>query len=1371
MGEGPTAKRRIGHTNDMEENIEEFWGDQLENREGCIRIAYNNCDGLQIKDYLRTMAAQRREIKKEKMLTCATEVTKVGRCIGMMREWNANIVCLAETQTAWEVPSVSRAVMKEIRRQDQYGGFVGSSSAVATASVVKPGGSAIFFDGDWGCRIIEKGEDPHKLGRWSYIKIKGRNNCKLSIFSVYRCCKHNNIKLVGLTSSYSQQVTLLKKRGIKKTPQEAILQDLKDEIIEHQNDGSEIMICIDANEQWEDKGSKIEDFSLSLGLEDIARFRHQGNYPPTYTRKNTERRIDFMLCSEEVLNNVTAYGMAPISTGRSLGDHRAQYVDINIKQLLNINSQDCSTPSCRRLKSPDPKCVRKYIKKLRENFEYHKIHERLRTLVQSLQGKMEISTNQKHEYERLDEDIFRLCKSAEKEIKLFKQQKYAWSPDLDIAYKVSQYWKLREENLGNLSKTLKLIKMSKVLGFGDTIKKNKSDIEKLKKEAFQILKKIRKKSKEKRIEFLHGLAEKYASENNMSKQKAILALLEHEEIREMYRYIRINLQGPRQPQLAEVWTKSELGEKIILSESADVEKHLLQRNSKHLRQAADTPFAEGPLGAMISWDGSGELADRLINGDPLPDLCHLNTTIKAYLEGMAAKNNNILDSINVDLSIKQYRKFWKDKKENTATSPFGLHIGHFKSVLSEENEDILDIHRYMLTLPFKYGFVPNRWSQTVQIMLEKDKGSPWTHRLRIIELFDSQLNAGMQIFFGKRMVYKALEMGMLHDSAYGSVPQRTAQDAVVEKIISLDLMRILKISGALFDCDAKSCYDRIIPALQSIFSRRLGIPSRTANFFAKLWYGCKHYVRTKFGVSEDFFVGTFAAVLYGIGQGNGAGPAFWLSHLVVMFCVLDTLSHGIQFRSPSGKTTHKSPGMGFVDDVTLGCTHSNPNKSNDMVELKKDVGTEVLRQITNSAQHWETMLYTDGGRLELSKCYWIYVSWKWINGIAVLKAIQDSDLIMNLWQSEIKQSVVITRKTVSDAPRVLGCHVAVDGKWKKEVGRWKLEALRFANKVKNAGFNRTCGAKIYPTIWLPKLRYISPAVCFTKNESKEIDKPVVRHCLSSAGYSQRFPRRVVFGPASKGGLEWESCYSLQVYEKIKFFISHFRRQTKLGNLLKILVQSIQVSSGIQDKILETQVKWIHWVEPTWVHFLQQALWDIEGEIKTEIKWYNPPRENDRFIMDIFYARGYSTNALKAINRCRIHLRVITISDICTYDGQTICHEIWNMIPPRESSWEWSLQIMPAKKDRNIWFNAIRSLVNVDGKLSEPLGKWTEKTHQRWKYMVTKDRSYMLRYENNEQKNGMFDRQQIHKKRFGTEQRKNRHTYPLYPNSSWIQGIK
>ena len=55
--------------------------------------------------------------------------------------------------------------------------------------------------------------------------------------------------------------------------------------------------------------------------------------------------------------------------------------------------------------------------------------------------------------------------------------------------------------------------------------------------------------------------------------------------------------------------------------------------------------------------------------------------------------------------------------------------------------------------------------------------------------------------------------------------------------------------------------------------------------------------------------------LYGIGQGNGAGPAFWLSNLIVMFFVLDSLCKGMNFVSPNGKKHHKSTGLGYVDDT------------------------------------------------------------------------------------------------------------------------------------------------------------------------------------------------------------------------------------------------------------------------------------------------------------------------------------------------------------------------------------------------------------------------------------------------------------------------
>ena len=60
------------------------------------------------------------------------------------------------------------------------------------------------------------------------------------------------------------------------------------------------------------------------------------------------------------------------------------------------------------------------------------------------------------------------------------------------------------------------------------------------------------------------------------------------------------------------------------------------------------------------------------------------------------------------------------KKEITVTSPYGLHIGHYKAVLEED--DILECHMALMMIPFRFAYAPKRWTSTVQIMLEK---KPW----------------------------------------------------------------------------------------------------------------------------------------------------------------------------------------------------------------------------------------------------------------------------------------------------------------------------------------------------------------------------------------------------------------------------------------------------------------------------------------------------------------------------------------------------------------------------------------------------------------------------------------------------------------------
>ena len=122
----------------------------------------------------------------------------------------------------------------------------------------------------------------------------------------------------------------------------------------------------------------------------------------------------------------------------------------------------------------------------------------------------------------------------------------------------------------------------------------------------------------------------------------------------------------------------------------------------------------------------------------------------------------------------------------------------------------------MLLIPFKIAKVPARWRKTVQTMLQKESHAPWIHRLRIIELFDAQVNAGFQIFIGRKMVRNAVAKGTLHESSYGSTPGQMASSAILQKVLVTDQLRIERRAGGIFDCDATGCYDRILPHFASV---------------------------------------------------------------------------------------------------------------------------------------------------------------------------------------------------------------------------------------------------------------------------------------------------------------------------------------------------------------------------------------------------------------------------------------------------------------------------------------------------------------------------------------------------------------------------
>ena len=46
---------------------------------------------------------------------------------------------------------------------------------------------------------------------------------------------------------------------------------------------------------------------------------------------------------------------------------------------------------------------------------------------------------------------------------------------------------------------------------------------------------------------------------------------------------------------------------------------------------------------------------------------------------------------------------------------------------------------------------------------------------------------------------------------------------------------------------------------------------------------------------------------------------------------------------------------------------------------------QIHTDISKMGQQWETTLHTNGGLLELKKCFWVFIAWKWPKGVGTMK--------------------------------------------------------------------------------------------------------------------------------------------------------------------------------------------------------------------------------------------------------------------------------------------------------------------------------------------------------------------------------------------------
>jgi len=251
--------------------------------------------------------------------------------------YHIDLLGLVETNINW----FNKTTYDQVRRQliEYWPQSLLQTSSYITSqnTIYQPGGTLTLIGNNWTGGATGS-SDTSGMGRWSTIKITGRQGRILELITVYRVTK-NTIQNAGSTTSYYQQWHHLRRLGnAKPDPRQQILSDLSIYIQTIQAPNTAIIIMMDANEATTDIQSKIGQWVQSNDLVDVHMFLHELSTDiPTHIRGS--KRIDYIFGTMNILPYVLQGGILPYHFITNT-DHRSLYIDIDLQKFLR-----CQPPS------------------------------------------------------------------------------------------------------------------------------------------------------------------------------------------------------------------------------------------------------------------------------------------------------------------------------------------------------------------------------------------------------------------------------------------------------------------------------------------------------------------------------------------------------------------------------------------------------------------------------------------------------------------------------------------------------------------------------------------------------------------------------------------------------------------------------------------------------------------------------------------------------------------------------------------------------------------------------------------------------------------------------------------------------------------
>ena len=104
-------------------------------------------------------------------------------------------------------------------------------------------------------------------------------------------------------------------------------------------------------------------------------------------------------------------------------------------------------------------------------------------------------------------------------------------------------------------------------------------------------------------------------------------------------------------------------------------------------------------------------------------------------------------------------------------------------------------------------------------------------------------------------------------------------------------------------------------------------------------------------------------------------------------------------------------------------------------------------------------IYTTGGKLDLTKCFWISIVWRWKKEDPVLITQLNRGKELQIKESESGELITIQKIKPGETKKRLGLRYAFDGNWRQEYKYWLQFSSEFLIKLNNAKIDRVGGGR------------------------------------------------------------------------------------------------------------------------------------------------------------------------------------------------------------------------------------------------------------------------------------------------------------------------